>query len=251
MKKIKATSSMKKVMASHFYDLDAATKSCSQKVAWCTSVGPAELLRAMGFLVYFPENHGAMLGATRLAMECIPAANSAGYSPDICSYLTSDIGAYIKGITPISKAYDGIESVPKPDVLVYNTNQCRDVKDWFHWYATEFNVPVIGIESFCNVDNVSSEHVRAISTQIEELIPTLEQVAGTKFDIDKLRETVALSKRCSDLWNEALLMASTRPQPMDIFRRDDPNGTRGGGSRHPGGRGLLRAANRRAENPRQ
>jgi phage pi2 protein 07 len=62
-KEIKATKALKKVMADHFYELDEASRTGSKKIAWCTSVGPAELLRGMGFLVYYPENHGAMLGA--------------------------------------------------------------------------------------------------------------------------------------------------------------------------------------------
>ena len=52
-KEFASTSAMKKVMADYFYELDAAAKSGTRKIAWCTSVGPAELLRAMGFLVYF------------------------------------------------------------------------------------------------------------------------------------------------------------------------------------------------------
>ncbi len=38
-----------------------------------------------------------MLGASRMAADLIPAANAVGYSPDICSYLTSDIGSYLNG----------------------------------------------------------------------------------------------------------------------------------------------------------
>ena len=72
IRKIAAAKTMRKLMADHFYELDRAVKEGRPKVAWCTSVGPAELLRAMGFLVYFPENHGAMLGATRMATETIP-----------------------------------------------------------------------------------------------------------------------------------------------------------------------------------
>ena len=88
-KKIESTGQMMKIMSDYFYDLNDAAKSEPRKVAWCTSVGPAELLRAMGFAVHFPENHAAMLGATRMATELIPEANTIGYSPDICSYLTA------------------------------------------------------------------------------------------------------------------------------------------------------------------
>ena len=143
MKEFQSSKLLKKIMADHFLEMDRAAKEGSPKIAWCTSVGPAELLRGMGFLVYFPENHGAMLGASRMATDFIPSTNALGYSPDICSYLTCDIGSYLKKTTPLQKAY-GIQSVPRPDVLVFNTNQCRDVKDWFAWYAREMKVPFIG-----------------------------------------------------------------------------------------------------------
>lgn len=216
-KKIKATGQMQKIMADYFYELNDAAKSGDKKIAWCTSVGPAEILRGMGFLVHFPENHGAMLGATRMATDLIPHANALGYSPDICSYLTADVGAYVKGITPLSKAYEGIESPPKPDVLVYNTNQCRDVKDWFAWYAREFNVPLVGIESYVGVGDVTQKHIISIAKQMEMLIPWLEEVAGRKFDIDELKEVLALSRECSELWKKVLDTASAVPAPLTFF----------------------------------
>jgi len=189
---IAATSLMKNLMADHFLSLDKAKKEGTQKVAWCTSVGPAELLHAMGFQVYYPENHGALLGATRMATDFIPVANAIGYSPDICSYLTSDVGAYLKKATPLTKAY-GIESIPKADVLVYNTNQCRDVQDWFSFYAREWNVPLIGVHTHRNVGSVEKYHVTDLVEQMKAMIPTLEQVSGNKFDIDRLREVVGLA----------------------------------------------------------
>jgi len=216
-KKIAAAGTMKKIMAEHFYGADKAAKEGSPKVAWCTSVGPAELLNAMGFLVYYPENHGAMLGATRMATDLIPAANAIGYSPDICSYLTSDVGSYIKQETPITKAYEGIDGVPKADVLVYNTNQCRDVKDWFEWYGREWNVPVVGIETYRNVPEVTESHIAGIVGQLKAMIPVLEEISGNKFDIDKFKEVVGLSRRCSDLWKEVLDTSSHVPSPFTFF----------------------------------
>ncbi len=217
IKKIAAIKTMRKLMAGHFYELDRAVKEGYPKIAWCTSVGPAELLRAMGFLVYFPENHGAMLGATRMATETIPAANAIGYSPDICSYLTSDIGAFVQGRTPLSDAYEGIESIPKPDVLVYNTNQCRDVQDWFAWYGHHWSRPVIGVESYRNVGEVTDVHVAGIAGQLKALVPTLESITGEKLDMDRLREAVRLSRECSDLWKAVLETAAAKPAPLTFF----------------------------------
>ena len=216
-KKIEATKLMNKYMSDYFYELDRASKTGDEKIAWCTSVGPSELLLSMGFKVYYPENHGALLGTSRLAAEVIPDANAIGYSPDICSYLTSDIGAYIKGITPLSKAFEGIENVPKPDVLIYNTNQCRDVKDWFAWYARELNVPSLGIHTHRNPTEINGNIVPSIANQIENLVKPLEEISGNKFDMEKLKKVVALSRECSELWKGVLETASSSPSPLTFF----------------------------------
>jgi benzoyl-CoA reductase/2-hydroxyglutaryl-CoA dehydratase subunit BcrC/BadD/HgdB len=216
-KKIESTGQMMKIMSDYFYDLNDAAKSKDRKVAWCTSVGPAEVLRAMGFAVHFPENHAAMLGATRMATELIPEANTIGYSPDICSYLTADIGAYLKNVSPLAKAYPGIDAPPRPDILVYNTNQCRDVQDWFAWYAKELKVPCIGITSPKNFTDVSDILIDDVSRQIESLIPTLEEISGHKLDMQKLRGIVTLSRECTDLWRQVLETAAVTPAPLTFF----------------------------------
>lgn len=208
---------MRKIMADYFYELDAAANDESKKVAWCTSVGPAELLLSFGFLVYYPENHGAMLGATRMATSLIPVTNVIGYSPDICSYLTSDVGSFIKKETPLSKAYEGIQGVPQPDVLVYNTNQCRDVFDWFSWYSRELQVPIMGISTFRNIGNITDEILVGIVQQLKDLIPQLEKISGNKFDIDRFREIMALSKKCTNLWKEVLDINRAVPAPLSFF----------------------------------
>ncbi|MQY61279.1 2-hydroxyacyl-CoA dehydratase [bacterium] len=217
IKKIQATGLMRKLMADYFYELDKASKEGSPKVAWCTSVGPAELLLSLGFLVYYPENHGAMLGATRAANNYIPVANAIGYSPDICSYLTSDVGAFIKKETPLSLAYKGIEGVPKPDVLVYNTNQCRDVQEWFSWYSRELKVPTMGISTYRNIGKIENYHLESIVSQMKDIISPLEEISGQKFDIDKLRHFLSLSYDCTQLWKKILETNTARPAPMSFF----------------------------------
>jgi len=213
---IKSTKPLRDLMAKHFLEIDEAVQTKNKKVAWCTSVGPAELAIAMGFLVYYPENHGAMLGSTRSATDCIPFAVANGYSPEICSYLTSDIGAYLKGETPLTKAY-GIKSIPKPDVLIYNTNQCRDVYDWFSFYSREWKVPLLGINTPRNQPKAREDVVNLVASQLKEMVPNLEKVSGCKLDIDKFREVIALSRKCSDLWEMVLDTASARPSPLTFF----------------------------------
>ncbi|MGD9148837.1 MAG: 2-hydroxyacyl-CoA dehydratase family protein [Desulfobacterales bacterium] len=216
-KKLKAASETSRFMADYYHELDAASKAGRPKIAWCTSVGPAEILRAFGFLVYFPETHAAMLGATRMSTELIPEANALGYSPDICSYLTADIGAFLKGVTPLSRVYKGIEEIPKPDVLVFNTNQCRDVQDWFAWYGKKFNAPVLGIYTHRNVGKVTEAHVASIANQMQELVEPLEKVCGQSLDLERLKRVVALSRECSELWRAVLETAIAKPSPLTFF----------------------------------
>jgi benzoyl-CoA reductase/2-hydroxyglutaryl-CoA dehydratase subunit BcrC/BadD/HgdB len=213
-KEFQSTGKMKEVMGKHFAELGRGAQE-GKKTAWCTSVGPAELLRALGFNVYFPENHAAMLGASRMAGDLIPLANARGFSPDICSYLTSDIGSHLKGQSPL-QAFK-MPGPPKADVLVFNTNQCRDVQDWFQFYAREWNVPCFGVRTPRAIGEVGEPIVEAVAKQTEALVQPLEALAGRKLDIDRLREIIELSRQCTALWKAVLETAANVPSPLTFF----------------------------------
>ena len=211
MYEIKSTHLLRKLMKEYFISFDHA-----KKIAWCTSVGPAELLRSFGFEVYFPENHGALLGATRQAGDFIPSTVNLGYAGDICSYLTSDIGAYINKRTPLQDHY-GMKGIPKPDLIVYNTNQCREVQEWFNFFANEFKCPAIGIFPPRHVDEVTEAQVNDVSEQFKAMIPLCEETSGQKFDIDSFRNTLCLSREATELWKDVLATAKNSPAPISFF----------------------------------
>jgi len=217
IRRLKTAKDIGNFMADYYRELDGASKSGKHKIAWCTSVGPAEILRAMGYLIYFPETHSAMLGSTKMATDLIPKATAIGYSPEICSYLTADIGAFLQGVTPLSKAFPGIDRVPGCDVLVYNTNQCRDVQDWFAWYSRKLDAPLVGIETHRNIGDVTRSHVSSIAEQMKRIVEPLEAIAGRKLDMDALTSAVALSRQCSDLWEACLATATAVPSPITFF----------------------------------
>lgn len=203
---------MKKIMGEYFLSLESGEK----KVAWCTSVGPAELLRSFGFEVYFPENHGALLGATRTATDLIPEAIKCGYSGHVCSYTTADIGAHLKQQSPLQTHY-GMKGAPKPDLIAYNTNQCREVQDWFMFYANEFGCPIIGIQPPRHMDTVSQEEVDLVVQQMKKMIPVCEEVSGQRFELDNFKETVRLSKEATLLWQKVLKTSTAMNAPLSFF----------------------------------
>lgn len=211
MYEIKSTQKLKQVMKDYFISFREA-----KKIAWCTSVGPAELLRSFGFEVYFPENHGALLGASRTATDLIPEAGKLGYSNHVCSYTTSDIGSYLQGVTPLQTHY-GLEGIPKPDLIVYNTNQCREVQDWFNYFAKEFNCPIVGIHPPRYLNEVTKADIELVVNQHKNIIPLCEQASGQKFDIDSFRHTLKLSKEATLLWQKVLRTAKASPAPIGFF----------------------------------
>ncbi|MBM3416979.1 MAG: 2-hydroxyacyl-CoA dehydratase [Bacteroidetes bacterium] len=212
MYEMKTTQLLKKVMGDYFQSFE----NNDQKIAWCTSVGPAELLRSFGFNVYFPENHGALLGATRMATDLIPEAGKLGYSNHVCSYTTSDIGSYKSCKTPLTTHY-GLKEIPRPDLIVYNTNQCREVEDWFNFYAKEFNCPIAGIHPPRYLDEVTQAEVELVVHQHKSIIPECEAVSGRRFDIDAFRETIKLSSEATMLWQNVLDTAKASPAPISFF----------------------------------
>jgi len=142
-------------------------------------------------------------------------AHALGYSPDICSYLTSDIGSYLQGKTPLQR--HGLSGAPRADLLLYSTNQCREVRDWFEFYGREWNVPVVGVTSFRDIGEVEPHHVDAIVRQLEALVPTLESVAGRRLEGPRLEEAVALSRTSSNLWRSCLRAGAARPAALTFF----------------------------------
>ena len=213
---LRATAVLKQTMRAYFQELGAAAQDPAQPVAWCTSVGPAELLRAFGCKVYFPENHGALLGVTRAAGACIPHATAAGYSPKICSYLTSDIGSQLRGETPLTQAY-GLAEPPRPDLLVVNDNQCREVEEWFGHYARLYQVPLVVIRCPKFLDDMQAHHLDYLERELESAAGRIGEILGVPLDRERLAEVLASSARATALWKEVLACSRQRPAPLQFF----------------------------------
>ena len=91
------------------------------------------------------------------------------------------------------------------------------MQDWFAWYARELGVPLIGIHTHRDIGPIREYQIQDIAKQTEDLIPALEEVSGEKFDMDRFKEAVGLSRRTSDLWRECLESAAAIPSPWTFF----------------------------------
>jgi benzoyl-CoA reductase/2-hydroxyglutaryl-CoA dehydratase subunit BcrC/BadD/HgdB len=183
----------------------------NRKVAWVTSGAPAELLKALGFYVLYPENHAAICGTARVAVEISSEAENAGYSRDLCSYARTDLGAMLSGKTPVGR-------LPKPDLLMACTNICQTVLFWYRVLAHHFNAPLILIDTpFVYYEQAPNHAVEFVKRQLEDAIPVAEKAAGKSLDERKLKQAAHLSRMASQLWLEIMERNQRQPAPISVF----------------------------------
>ena len=205
----KKTKTMKDYMMVYYSQAKSA-KLTGRKVAWITSGGPVEPLIAMDVIPVYPENHGAMIGASKMGGSLCEVAEVMGYSADLCSYARSDIGCATVNGGPIG-------GLPKPDMLVCCNNICGTVLKWYEIQARYFNVPLFILDTpFCHTE-YTEEMARYVRAQFDDYFVFLEKACGRKFDFEKLNHVGYLSHQGQLLWQAVLDTAMHKPSPMSAF----------------------------------
>jgi len=208
-RKIKSVAKMKEIMTIYYIDAKTAEQN-GKKVAWITSGGPVELLIAMDVIPVYPENHGAMIGASKMGADLCEKAEIMGYSRDLCSYARSDIAC-----SPINGGPIG--GLPRPDMLICCNNICGTVLKWYEIQARYYQAPLFILDTpFCHT-GFSKEAKKYVRKQFTEYIYFLESVCGRKFDYDRMREVGQLSVAGQRLWQAVLDTARNIPAPMSAF----------------------------------
>jgi len=206
----RADTALKKLTAKH-YGEPHETDRTKHPVAWCTAISPSEFLRAMGVLPLFPENHGAMIGAKKMGVELAEAAESRGYSTDVCSYARADFGHIFTGQSPVG-------GLAKPDLLVCCNNTCQTVTKWYENLSRQFQVPLVIIDTpFNHGAEITPHSVEYIKSQFLELIDVLERVTGRDWDEERFQEVVEISSETSRQWRRVLDKNTAQPAPFTAF----------------------------------
>ena len=207
---------LKELLRDYYMDLQAASDDPKRMVACCSGAGPVEIVRAFGMTPYFPENHTALIGASRQSGRYIPRALAEGFSQFASSAMTCDIGAMLIGDSPLVSLY-GIAGPPRPDVVVYNTNYGHSLIRWFEYYGRYYQVPVFGLHPSAALGKVDLIDTGAAAQQMVRLVSQLQNVTGHNLDMDRLSEVVELSSRAAKLWGEILDLAENVPSPLTYF----------------------------------
>jgi benzoyl-CoA reductase subunit B len=171
-----------------------------------------ELLRACHVLPMFPEVVALQNAIRHRSLPLILKAEQAGYSSDNCAYVKADVGLALDGGmgpgTPI----------PFPSIVVCNYVGCNVYVKWFEHLADISGSRLFMLDvPFARTDRLEDADVRYVVAQLEELIALCESLTGRRFDIDALRERLALSVRAQDGYARCKHLTKRRPAPFDAY----------------------------------
>jgi benzoyl-CoA reductase subunit B len=171
-----------------------------------------ELLRACHVLPMFPEVTALQNAIRHKSLPLILKAEQVGYSSDNCAYVKADVGLVLEGGFGPGKA------MPFPDLIVCNYVGCNVYVKWFEHLADISGGRLFMLDvPFARTEAPSADDVRYVVRQLEELIAVCESMTGRKFDIDELREVLALSARAQEGYARCKHLTKHHPAPFDSY----------------------------------
>ncbi len=201
------------LLRSWFKSLDEAAHR-DEKAAYVFVMGSMnEMLKAFDMHISFPEITSLQLAVRHVAHEYLQEAEDYGYSPDICGYVKSDVALQLRG------GEHPMGRIPKPNMTVF-TNACNTYIKWAEIWERLHKIPIctldvpghrqIGVHTQPGQGQFETDRAY-VEVQIKELISTLEEVNGKKFDIDKFREHLAYTNQMSQSWARLLELNRCTP----------------------------------------
>ncbi|HJO86783.1 MAG TPA: benzoyl-CoA reductase subunit B [Rhodospirillales bacterium] len=175
-----------------------------------------ELTRCFDIVNNLPEINALGNAMRKQSGAMISDAEKMGHSEDVCTYVKADIGMMAKGnIAPNGKP------MPNPDMLLLSYTGCYTFLKWFELLREQYKCPTVMLHVPYQGDGkgqITQSMRDYVVKQIkEEVIPTMEQVSGVKFDIDKLRELMRNSAKAEDNLVWVLQSAKKKPSPIDGY----------------------------------
>ncbi|HME54497.1 MAG TPA: 2-hydroxyacyl-CoA dehydratase family protein [Candidatus Lokiarchaeia archaeon] len=182
-------------------------------VIWAAICVPTELFKGFdNVTVAIPENHGAMSAAKNAGVPLAEQAEALGYSMDICSYARIDLGVELT-----SARASPAGGLPKPDLLVSDTNNCSLLVKWFDVYHRLWGVPHFIIDVPYCYEPQQEKDTAFIVDQFKDLILLVESMTDQKFNVEKVKQVLCRTNDALHAWKEVMALAARRPSPVTAF----------------------------------
>jgi benzoyl-CoA reductase subunit B len=204
----------KEMLAEHYRRLEAAPETGEPVVYTFVPGNLTELIRSFDALPVLPEINALQSAMRGRSQGYIAAAEKAGHSEDVCSYVKCDIGMARAGnVGPTGTR------LPKPDLLLLSYTGCYTFMKWFELLREEYRCPTVFLQVPYQEDGTQTPAMRAyVARQIREaVVPALERATGTRYDEDRLRENLARSASSEDDLVAVLQSAKRTPSPIDSY----------------------------------
>ncbi len=204
----------KEMLAGHYRRLEAARDAGEPVVYTFVPGNLTELIRSFGALPVLPEINALQSAMRGKSQGYIAAAERAGHSEDVCSYVKCDVGMMKAGnIGPTGT------KLPKPDLLLLSYTGCFTFMKWFELLREEYGCPTVFLHVPYQGEGRQTPEQRAyVAAQIrKELIPALERITGRPYDEDRLRENLVRSAAAEDDLVAVLQSARQAPSPIDAY----------------------------------
>ena len=173
-----------------------------------------ELVMCFDMANNLPEINAIQNGMRKKSGNMILDAERQGHSEDVCTYVKADIGQMAQGnIAPNGKPF------PNPDMLLLSYTGCFTFLKWFELLREDYKCPTVMLHVPYDAKGKPTKNMRdyIVKQLKEDVIPTMEQVSGVKFDIDRLREYMRNSAKAEDDMVWMLEQSKRTPSPIDCY----------------------------------
>ncbi len=159
---------------------------------------PLEILAALDAVPFDFELAGAMIATTPAGVPTMAEAENRGYSPEICSFHRTALGASFAG------------HFPRPDLLLTTSYYCdgkpKTNEILAHIRQKEAILLYVPHEVTC-------DSVRYVERQLRRIAARIAEAARRKFDEDRLKEALRSSNRARLSHLKLLELLKNRPAP--------------------------------------
>jgi benzoyl-CoA reductase subunit B len=204
----------KEMLADHYRRLENARDAGEPVVYTFVPGNLTELIRSFGALPVLPEINALQSAMRGKSQGYIAAAERAGHSEDVCSYVKCDVGMLKAGnIGPTGT------KLPRPDLLLLSYTGCFTFMKWFELLREEYQCPTVFLHVPYQGDGRQTPEQRTYMVEQirKNLIPALEKVSGRPYDEDRLRESLQRSAATEDDLVAVLESAKAAPSPIDAY----------------------------------
>jgi benzoyl-CoA reductase subunit B len=204
----------KEMLAEHYRRLESAPDTGEPVVYTFVPGNLTELIRSFDALPVLPEINALQSAMRGKSQGYIAAAERAGHSEDVCSYVKCDLGMMKSGnVGPTGTR------LPRPDLLLLSYTGCYTFMKWFELLREEYRCPTVFLHVPYRGDGRQTPEQRAyVARQIrKELIPALEKITGQRYDEERLRENLQRSAASEEDLVAVLESARLEPSPIDAY----------------------------------